>query len=180
MRLITQCFALFLLAVLGGCASSQPLYVNDNGVSVYLESEPTISNDSFEIKLHFETNAKSKHVIQQIESGGWLGIESFRLFSGSTTTDTHTMTNSSANRRRMTLIPGEVSGADEGFFSGFAMLPSAWPSGWNEAFRKSHQIQGQIVALKPEFTTIYHIEFSNGKLILYVEGSSIRREWTTR
>jgi hypothetical protein len=175
----TYAFTFICLAfVLVGCAS-EPLYVTNSSVSIYLEGDPVVKENTFEIRFHFESPTKEKHIIQQIECGGWTGIESFRLHpNGSTSTDTHFIENRVYDKRRMTLIPGEVADVDEGFFSGFSMLPSGWPDNWNAKFRQKHKIQGTIVKMRPEFQTIYHLEFAQGKLIWTVEGTSVRREWS--
>lgn len=166
-----------LAFVLVGC-TSQPLYVTKSGVSIYLKEEPVVAENSFTIKFSFESPTDDKHIIQQIETSEWTGIESFRTFSGKTTTDTHSMIGLLEDSRRMTLIPGEVADTDESLFSGFSMLPSAWPEYWNSKFRKDHVVRGYIVKMRPEFQTIYNLEFAQGKLVWTVEGTQLRREWS--
>lgn len=165
-----------LVFVLSGC-TSQPLYVTRSGVSIYLEQEPVVKQDTFEIKFSFKSPTKDSHIIQQIENDGWTGIEAFRTRCGKTTTDTHFIVAALINKRRMTLIPGTVEDVDEGFFSGFSMLPSGWPERWNEKFRQEHKIQGRIVKMRPEYQTIYHLHFEAGKLVWFVEGTDVHREW---
>lgn len=167
-----------LLTFLSGCASS-PLYVTDDGVSIYLQKKPVVKQDEYSIHFKFETPTDDTHIIQQIEmnDGEWTGIESFRIGSWSQTgVDHHYSEGIQWQYRRLTLMPGEVRDTDEN--NGFAMLPSGWPEGFNEHYRQQHKIQGEIVKMRPEHQTIYHLDFKDGKLVWYVEGQDIRREWT--
>jgi hypothetical protein len=168
---------LLALLLLSGCASS-PLFVSDDGVSIYLQKKPVVKKDEYSIHFKFETPTDDSHVIQQIEMNGdqWTGIESFRVKSwGQTGTDHHHMSRTSVQHRRMTLMPGSVRGVDES--NGFAMLPSGWPDQFNQNYRDGHKIQGEIIKMRPEHRTIYHLDFKDGKLVWYIEGESIRREW---
>lgn len=167
---------LAVMCVLTGCAS--PLFVTDDGVSIFLQRTPEVKHNEYRIQFRFESPTNDKDVIQQIEMNEtWTGIESFRISKwGQTCVDTHHATGISIQRRRMTLMPGEVRGVDLSPF-GFAMLPSEWPDGFNQDYREQHKVQGEIVKIRPEYKTIYHLDFENGRLVWYIEGQDVRREW---
>lgn len=167
--------ALLLSLLLAAC-SSTPLFVTEHGVSIYLVDEPEVAADSYRIKFQFESPTDDPNIIQQIELDGYTGIESFRVgLLSRTGTDTHHQKSVQTQNRRMTLMPGEVRGTDER--NGFAMLPSNWPPLFNADYLKAHKIQGKIVKMRPEASTVYHLDFERGKLIWYIEDTDIRMEW---
>jgi hypothetical protein len=73
-------------------------------------------------------------------------------------------------------MPGSVTGVDESL-GGFSMLPSDWPSNFNEKFLKRHKIQGSVSSFRVEYRTVYHLHYDDGKLVWHIEGTDIRREW---
>ena len=162
---------------LTGCAAS-PLYVSDEGVSVYLQKKPEVTKDSYSIYFKFEIPTNDTHAIQQIEMNGdkWTGIEAFRIRAWRMTgIDHHHVDGVTRQFRRITLMPGAVQGTDE--LNGFSMLPSGWPEEFNQNYRSQRKVQGEIVKMRPEYKTIYHLDFENGRLVWYIEGQDIRREW---
>jgi hypothetical protein len=168
---------LFLAGLLLSACSSTPLYVTDSGVSIYLAEEPEVEADRFKITFTFESPTDDPHLVQTIELYGTAGIESFRA-NRFTNRDVHWTEKTDTQYRRMTIMPGEVVGADER--NGFAMLPSDWLPGMNADYLDDHKIQGKVVFTRPEFQTIYHLDFEYGKLVWYIEGKDVRMEWSAK
>ena len=170
--------ASLLFAALTGCTAT-PLYETPRGVSVYLNEEPTVERDYFEIEFRFSTPTEDPHLIQWIEvNERWTGVESFTpLWHGRTGIDRHYSGKGTVSQyRRVTIAPGEVEGTDETRF-GFAMLPSEWPERFNPKYRSEYKIQGRVVYRRPEYETVYLIEFENGVLTWSVEGTDIQHRW---
>lgn len=176
-RIKVLTLALLLLAVLTGC-QAVPLYETRRGVSVYLDEEPTVERDYYKIDFRFSSPTDDPHLIQWIELNGWTGVEAFRpRWHGRTGADHHYPSKGTTKQyRRITIAPGKVEGADE-TSNGFSMLPSEWPDGFNSDYREHHKIQGRVVYRRPEYETVYLIEFKDGVLIWSVEGTDIQHRW---
>ena len=168
--------ALLLLVFVAGCTT--PLYRSPDGVSIHLRGEPTVEKDYYEIQFRFESPTDDPHLIQWIELNGWTGVEAFTvLMDGKTSIDTHHPGRGTTKQyRRITIAPGKVEGTDQTFW-GFSMLPSEWPEGFNDHYRKWREIRGRVAYRLPARATIYRLEFEEGKLVWYVEGTDVRREW---
>jgi hypothetical protein len=168
---------LLLLALLAGCVT--PLYETRDGVSIYLVGEPTVERDYYRIEFKFETPTDDPHLIQWIELNGWTGVEVFtpRLFERTVVDHHYPSRGTKEQYRRMLIAPGKVVGVDM-TTGGFGMLPSEWPEGFNPDYRKGHVIRGRVVYRKPEFETVYRLDFKDGRLVWSVEGTDIRRKWT--
>lgn len=170
---------LFVLCLLfAGCAT--PLYQSPDRVSIFLHSEPEVLEDSYKIKFRFESPTQDPHLIQWIEVNGYHGVEAFRITPPyQSQVDTHFTEDTTQQLRRITIAPGEVEGVDATFW-GFSMLPSNWPPEFNAAYRAKHKIQGHVVYRRPEHETIYHLDFVDGVLRWWVEGTDVKREWRAK
>lgn len=168
--------ALLLLLLLAGCTT--PLYESRDHVGIHLYGEPTVTDTSYEFKMQFESPTEDPHLIQWIDVGRYHGVESFRVvYPYKSRVDTHSVSETNFQHRRITIAPGDVEGTDATFW-GFAMLPSEWPPNFNAGHLKNHKIQGRVVYRKPEHETVYYLHFENGVLTWWIEGhEDDKREW---
>lgn len=165
-----------ILLFLAGCTT--PLYTSRDHVGIYLYGEPEVTENSYVLKMQFETPTDDPHLIQWIDTGTFHGVESFRVTGKyKSQVDTHSVEGSNYQHRRITIAPGEVEGTDATMW-GFSMLPSEWPPNFNQNYRASHKIQGRVVYRKPEHETIYYLHFEDGVLAWWIEGrEDTKREW---
>lgn len=173
-----QChkYAILFLLFLTGCTT--PLYESRDHVGVHLYGEPTVEETSYKFKMKFESPTDDPHLIQWVDVGQYHGVEAFRsLPEYKTFVDTHFVSDTNFQHRRMTIAPGKVEGVDATMW-GFSMLPSEWPDNFNERYRSGHEIQGRVVYRKPEHETVYYLHFENGVLTFWIEGmEDQKREW---
>jgi len=196
-------FLLFVSIGLTGCAHRTLLYQDKDHVTVYLVNAPEVTKDSYSIEFQFEAPTNDTHLIQTLNQKTWSATESFRViyYADETSVDHHWVAGPiQTDWRRMVIRPGKVVGTDEAN-TGFSMLPGGWPDRFNWTYRYNagkitdqkdprfgtvvpdpqfgvrHKIQGFIEYERPEYATIYHIQFVNGLLTWSVEGTDIKYEW---
>jgi hypothetical protein len=168
--------ALLLLLFLAGCTI--PLYESRDRVGIDLWGSPTVTEDSYEFQMKFDSPTDDPYLIQWIDVGPYHGVEAFRVVEPyKSQVDTHSVSETNFQHRRITIAPGDIEGADETFW-GFSMLPSQWPDNFNATYRANHNIQGRVVYRKPEHETVYYLHFENGVLTWWIEGhEDEKREW---